>query len=209
MPYFISYQYGLYTYLRYVTLRAYFNSIQPTNYKITFYWYSIVMGDETWIHHFEPEFKWQSMKRGHTTSSRKMKFRSSLSAGKILGTFFRLRKLFFWTSCIVPTGITVKSDHYIETPRHLNDCLHWVRPIWKMSRVLHHHGNITELLHPAYSSDLAPADYYLILPFKKKGACKGTVMPVTMHRRVPCASGCRGWRANLPGRNTFSYTEVE
>jgi len=31
--------------------------------------------------------------------------------------------------------------------------------------VLHHHGSITELPYPPYSSDLAPADYYRFLSF--------------------------------------------
>jgi hypothetical protein len=34
---------------------------------------TIVMGDETWIHHFEPETKRQSMEWHHTTSPRKKK----------------------------------------------------------------------------------------------------------------------------------------
>jgi hypothetical protein len=37
---------------------------------------TIVTGGETWIHHFEPEKKRQSMEWHHTTSPRKKKFKA-------------------------------------------------------------------------------------------------------------------------------------
>lgn len=86
-----------------------------------------------------------------------------------LGHILQVEEVFFWTSCLVSIGITVKSDHYIETPRHLNYCLHWVCRTRKMS----------------------------VSSLKKKKACKGTIMPVTMHHRVPFTSGCRGWRTTI------------
>jgi hypothetical protein len=42
----------------------------------------IVTGDETWVHHFEPETKRQSMDWHHPQSPRKKKFKTALSAGK-------------------------------------------------------------------------------------------------------------------------------
>jgi histone-lysine N-methyltransferase SETMAR len=48
----------------------------------------IVTGDETWIHHFEPETKRQSMEWHHTTSPRKKKFKGIPSARKIMATVF-------------------------------------------------------------------------------------------------------------------------
>ena len=38
--------------------------------------YTIVMGDETWIHHFEPDAKRQSMEWHHTNSPQKKMFKA-------------------------------------------------------------------------------------------------------------------------------------
>ena len=132
---------------------------------------------------------------------------------EILGTFFRLIKLlFFWTSCLVPRGITVKSDHYIEVPCHLNVCLHWVCPARKMSQVLHYHGSaqlhtsahtteaITNYRVATSTLQFLPCTSRLLSVFsfkKKKKACRDTIMPVTMHHRVSCVSGHRWWRTTF------------
>jgi hypothetical protein len=47
-----------------------------------------VTGDETWIHHFKPKTKRQSMEWHHTTSPWKKKFNSIPSASKIMATVF-------------------------------------------------------------------------------------------------------------------------
>jgi hypothetical protein len=44
----------------------------------------IIMKDETWIHHYEPESKQQIMKWKHKTSLVSKKFRSWPSAGKLM-----------------------------------------------------------------------------------------------------------------------------
>jgi hypothetical protein len=49
---------------------------------------TIVTGDETWIHHFEPETKRQSMEWHHTTSPQKEKFKAFPSTSKIMATVF-------------------------------------------------------------------------------------------------------------------------
>jgi histone-lysine N-methyltransferase SETMAR len=49
---------------------------------------TIVMGNETWIDHFEPETKFQSMEWYHTTSPWKKKFKAIPSASKIMATVF-------------------------------------------------------------------------------------------------------------------------
>jgi hypothetical protein len=43
----------------------------------------IVTGDETWLHHFEPETKIQSMEWHHANSPKK-KFKAAPSTGKIM-----------------------------------------------------------------------------------------------------------------------------
>jgi len=49
---------------------------------------NIVTGDESWIHHFDPKEKQMSMEYRHTSSPRLKKFKTMLSAGKILLTVF-------------------------------------------------------------------------------------------------------------------------
>lgn len=44
--------------------------------------------DETWIHHFEPELKRQSMEWKHTHSPIREKFKTQSSARKIMSTVF-------------------------------------------------------------------------------------------------------------------------
>jgi hypothetical protein len=48
----------------------------------------IVTADETWLHHYEPESKSQSMAWKRPTSSVARKFKSQPSAGKIMLTLF-------------------------------------------------------------------------------------------------------------------------
>jgi hypothetical protein len=48
----------------------------------------LVIADDTWIHHYEPESKAQSMAWKRPTSPMAKKFKSQLTAGKILLTLF-------------------------------------------------------------------------------------------------------------------------
>ena len=48
----------------------------------------IVTGDETWLHHWDPETKQESMQWKHFDSPRPKKFRTQPSAGKIMATIF-------------------------------------------------------------------------------------------------------------------------
>jgi len=50
--------------------------------------FNIVTGDESWIHHFDPEEKQLSMQYRHTSSPRPKKFKTVPPAGKILLTIF-------------------------------------------------------------------------------------------------------------------------
>ncbi|KAL4118897.1 hypothetical protein QTP88_011778 [Uroleucon formosanum] len=53
---------------------------------------SIVTGDETWVYHFTPESKQQSMEWRHSFSPQKRKFKVTQSARKIMATVFWDRK---------------------------------------------------------------------------------------------------------------------
>ena len=48
----------------------------------------VVTQDETWVHHFDPESKMQSMQWKHPGSSHPKKLKSVSSAGKVMVSFF-------------------------------------------------------------------------------------------------------------------------
>jgi hypothetical protein len=50
--------------------------------------FNIVTGDESWIHHFDPEEKRLSTQYRHTSSPRPKTFKTMPSAGKSLLTVF-------------------------------------------------------------------------------------------------------------------------
>ena len=55
--------------------------------------FNIVTGDESWIHHFDPEEKRLSMQYRHTSSPRPKKFKTMPSAGEdCFGYFLGLTK---------------------------------------------------------------------------------------------------------------------
>jgi hypothetical protein len=70
---------------------------------------NIVTGDESWIHHFDPEEKRLSMQYRHTSSPHPKKFKTVPSAGKILLTVYMTEFL--------EAGNTVNSARYIETKK--------------------------------------------------------------------------------------------
>jgi hypothetical protein len=77
---------------------------------------TVVTGDETWIHHFEPETKRQSMEWHHTASPQTKKLKPS--ASKIMATVY-------W-DCegvilidVLTRGQTINSDVYVETLKKL------------------------------------------------------------------------------------------
>jgi hypothetical protein len=75
---------------------------------------NIVTGDESWIHHFDPEEKRLSMQYRHTSSPCPKKFKTMPSAGKILLTFFWDSQRVYMTE-FLEAGNTVNSAWYIET----------------------------------------------------------------------------------------------
>jgi hypothetical protein len=75
---------------------------------------NIVTGDESWIHHFDPEEKRLSMEYRHTSSPRPKKFKTMPSAGKILLTVFWDSQRVYMTE-FLEAGKTVNSARYIET----------------------------------------------------------------------------------------------
>ena len=140
----------------------------------------IVTGDETWVHHYEPESRRSSMEWRHPTSPRVKKFKSQRSAGKIMATVFWDIEGVILVD-FMPKGTAIHSDVYIDTLHKLKARLKRVRPHLDMSKVLlpvRPHASLktreviasfgwTTVTHPPYSPDLAPSDYYLFGPLKE------------------------------------------
>ena len=76
--------------------------------------FNIVTGDDSWIHHFDPEEKRLSMQYRHTSSPRPKKLKKMPSAGKIPLTGFWDSQRVYMTE-ILKAGNTANSARYIET----------------------------------------------------------------------------------------------
>lgn len=142
----------------------------------------IVTGDETWVHHFEPETKLQSMEWHHHYSPSKKKFKAVSSAGKVMATvFWDIEGVILFEA--MPHGHTINSAAYIRTLENLVEQYKRVRPHKDVNQILLLHDNapphksfktqqairelgISVLPHPPYSPDLAPSDFYLFGPLK-------------------------------------------
>ncbi|KFM58918.1 Histone-lysine N-methyltransferase SETMAR, partial [Stegodyphus mimosarum] len=144
----------------------------------------IVTGDETWVCHFTPESKQQSMEWRHTHSPKKQKFKVTMSSQKIMCTVFWDRKGVLLTE-FLPRGETINAARYCETLTKLRRAIQNKRRgmLSKGIVLLHdnarpHTAGVTQSLirqfhwehfnHPPYSPDLAPSDYHLFLHMKRE-----------------------------------------
>ncbi|KAJ4436753.1 hypothetical protein ANN_16885 [Periplaneta americana] len=143
----------------------------------------IVTGDETWISHFTPETKQQSMHWRHSGSPVRTKFKHKLSVRKVMCTVFWARKGILLIG-FLPRGETVNADHYCETLRKLQRAIQNKRRGMLTTGVVLLHDNarphtarrtaavLTEFGwelfdQPPYSPDLAPSDFHVFLHLKK------------------------------------------
>ncbi|KAL4121904.1 hypothetical protein QTP88_014324 [Uroleucon formosanum] len=115
----------------------------------------IVTGDESWVHHYDPENKRQSMEFHHKTSPAPKKFKIQASAGKVMLTVF-------WDSkaCQTKFNPTFASSRQRETS--LQPCT--MTAIESLG--------FQVIPHPPYSPDLAPCDFFLFPKLKEH--LKGT-----------------------------------
>jgi histone-lysine N-methyltransferase SETMAR len=143
----------------------------------------IVTGDESWVHHYQPETKRASMEWKHPSSPATKKFKVTPSAGKIMLTVF-------WDSQGVllahfqERGENVNAVSYCEVLFMLHAAIRRKRPGLLSRGVLLLHDNARPhtarlsqeriaafgwqlLEHPPYSPDLAPSDFHLFGPLKK------------------------------------------
>ncbi|KAJ4429271.1 hypothetical protein ANN_26274 [Periplaneta americana] len=143
----------------------------------------IVTGDETWISHFTPETKQQSIHWRHSGSLVRTKFKQTLSVRKVMCTVFWDRKGILLID-FLSRGETVNADRYCETLRKLRRAVQNKRCGMLTAGVVLLHDNgrphtarrtaavLTEFGwvlfdHPPYSPDLAPSDFHVSLHLKK------------------------------------------
>jgi len=146
--------------------------------------HQIVTGDESWVYHYEPESKRQSMQWKHPSSPANKKFKTQASAGKVMMTIF-------W---VVSGPILVHFQEKGETvtiARYSDMLVNELKPAIQLKhrgllakRVLLLHDNARPhmamhtvdtlrdlkfevLKHPPYSPDLAPLDFHLFGPMKE------------------------------------------
>ena len=93
---------------------------------------SIVTGDETLFHIFNPETKWQSMEWHHLDSPTKKKPKTVPSAKKIMGTVFWDAEGYILIDFLGP-GKTINASDYVQTLRKIRRALHDKRPRRKVN----------------------------------------------------------------------------
>ena len=143
--------------------------------------HNIVTADETWIHHYDPETKRQSMEYRHPGSPPRRKFKTQSSIGKVMATFFWDVSGIIHVDFLEP-GTTINAERYISTLKSLKARLRRVRGNKKITL---HHDNARPhtaratvqaiddlgfclLPHPPYSPDLAPCDFHLFPKLKEQ-----------------------------------------
>lgn len=144
--------------------------------------HSIVTGDETWVAHYTPETKRQSSQWRHTSSPSAKKFKTTISAKKIMASVFWDHKGIILIE-FLPQGETINASRYCETLKKLRRAIQNKRRglLQKGVCLLHdnarpHTANATKQLlesfgwdvlnHPAHSPDQAPSDYHLFTSLK-------------------------------------------
>ena len=144
----------------------------------------LVTGDETWLHHWDPDTKKESMQWKRPGSPPPKKFCTQPSASKVMA-------MVFWDSKGIilihvdykPTGTSITGEYYANVIKQLMVpikekrrgklaagvlLLHDNAPVHK-SRVAQaaiHECKFEQLNHLPYSPDLAPSDYYLFRNLK-------------------------------------------
>jgi len=88
---------------------------------------SIVTGDKSWFHHFDPETKWQNMEWHDLDSPTKKKPKTMPSAKKIMGTVFWDARGCILIEFLEP-GKTINAAHYVQTLLKLRRALRDKRP---------------------------------------------------------------------------------
>lgn len=144
--------------------------------------FRIVTGDETWVYHYDPETKQQSMQWVSTGSRPPVKAKVIKSAGKVMLTLF-------WDAAgwihvdWLPPKTTITGPYYAKVLSDLRQSIVNKRR-GKVTRgvvILHdnapahtsrigqqalHDCGFEQLAHPPYSPDLAPSDFHVFRKLK-------------------------------------------
>jgi len=134
----------------------------------------IVTGDETWIHHYDPESKQQSMQWKHASSPNPRKFKVQASASKIMCTIFWDAEGILLID-FMPQKVTITGVYNPDLLHKLHLAIKEKRrgKLTKVPLLLHdnapaHRSHVgqaailesgfEEMHHPPYSPDLALSD---------------------------------------------------
>ena len=142
----------------------------------------LITGDETWLHHWDPDTKKESMQWKRPGSPPPKKFRTQPSASKVMA-------MVFWDSKGIilidykPACTSITGEYYANVIKQLRVAIKEKRRGKLAADVLLLHDNapvhksrvaqaaireckFEQLNHPPYSLDLAPSDYYLLQNLK-------------------------------------------
>jgi len=140
--------------------------------------------DETWLYHYDPETKQQSMKWRHSGSPRPKKFRVQKSAGKVLASIIWDQDGILLIDYL-PKGQTINAEYYSSLLVQLKDVLKGkcCGKVTKVVLFLHdsapaHRALATQkklaylgfqcVDHRPSSPDVVPSDYHLFPGLKKQ-----------------------------------------
>jgi len=140
--------------------------------------------NETWLYHYDPETKRQSMGCRHSGSPHPKKFRVQKSAGNFSPQFFWDQDGILLFAYLLK-GQNTNAEYYSSLLVQLKDILKEKRRGKVTKEVLFLHGNAPAyrslatqkklaylgfqfLDHPPYSPDLGPSDYHLFPGLKKQ-----------------------------------------
>ena len=143
----------------------------------------LVTVDETWVHYYEPENKAQSRQWVGPGSPRPKKFKTQLSAGKVMATVFWDAKGVIMLD-VLPKRSTITGVYYANLLDQLRTAIREKRRGKLSKGVLLQQDNTRVhtckdamdaaerngyklIPHPAYSPDLAPSDFFLFPNLKK------------------------------------------
>jgi histone-lysine N-methyltransferase SETMAR len=146
---------------------------------------NIAIEDKSWVHHYDPENKRQSMECCHSGSPSVKKFKTLPSAKKVMLTIFWDASGVLYTEFLTK-GSMVNSDRYCATLLSLKKRIRRIRP--ERNTFISHHDTtaphccaqtqdamtslkLTVVPHPPYSPDLALSEFWLFP--KKKEMLKG------------------------------------
>ncbi|XP_073527124.1 histone-lysine N-methyltransferase SETMAR-like [Phyllobates terribilis] len=139
--------------------------------------------DETWIHHFDPKTKQQSMTWKRANEPTPKKFKVSSSAAKVMASIFWDAEGIIMVDYL-EKGATITGSYYAEQIRRLREAIKEKRRGKLRAGVLFHRDNAPahkaavamatiqeagfELVeHSPYSPDLAPSDFFLFPRLKE------------------------------------------